>query len=56
MEETGKGLVEAIPFMCQGHANEESPTKLDQTYDDYVTGLQAPLNEDEAVWLDADLG
>ena len=35
-EETGKGPVEALAFMCQDHADEESPTNLDHAYDDYV--------------------
>lgn len=36
LEETGHGPVEAVAFLCEVHADEESPTNLDAAYDDYV--------------------
>ena len=35
-EETGHGAVEATAVLCRDHADEESPTNLDNTYEDYV--------------------
>ncbi len=35
-EETGHGAVEATAALCQDHADEESPTNLDNAYEDYV--------------------
>ncbi len=36
LEETGQGPVEATALLCQAHADEESPTNLDDAYDDYI--------------------
>lgn len=36
LEETGQGPVEATALLCQTHADEESPTNLDDAYEDYV--------------------
>lgn len=35
-EETGHGAVEATAALCQDHADDESPTNLDNAYEDYV--------------------
>lgn len=35
-EETGHGAVEAEAVLCREHTDEERPTNLDGSYDDYV--------------------
>lgn len=35
-EETGKGAVTAEAFMCEAHADDESPTNLRRAYAEYV--------------------
>lgn len=35
-EETGHGPVEVEAYLCRDHTAEESPTNLDNAYDDYV--------------------
>ncbi len=50
-EETGHGAVEAEAVLCQEHADEESPTNLDGSYEDYlfrVEPLQETLDRDTA--------
>ena len=36
LEETGKGPVEATARLCREHTDDESPTNLDDAYEDYV--------------------
>ena len=36
LEETGQGPVEATASLCREHADEESPTNLGASYDEYV--------------------
>lgn len=50
-EDTGHGEVEATAALCRDHADEESPTNLDQAYSDYVfqvTPLRRPSEADSA--------
>jgi hypothetical protein len=35
-EETGHGAVEVTVALCRAHADDESPTNLDNAYEDYV--------------------
>ena len=46
-EETGHGAVVATAALCQDHADEESPTNLDNAYEDYVFQVKplAPTSE-----------
>ena len=50
-EETGHGAVEATAVLCQAHADEESPTNLDNAYDDYVFRVKPlpPTTETDTV-------
>jgi len=43
-EDTGHGAVTAKAYLCQAHTDEESPTNLDNAYDDYVFRVD-PLPE-----------
>jgi hypothetical protein len=50
-EETGHGAVTAEALVCQAHADDESPTNLDNAYDEYVFRVE-PLPD--AFEADAD--
>jgi hypothetical protein len=40
LEETGHGAVEARVALCRDHTAEESPTRLDDAYADYVFRIE----------------
>jgi hypothetical protein len=46
LEDTGHGPVEATAALCAEHTREESPTRLDDAYDDYVFRVE-PLGTTE---------
>lgn len=46
LEDTGHGPVEATATLCVEHTREESPTRLDDAYDDYVFRVE-PLGTTE---------
>ena len=46
LEDTGHGPVEATAALCVEHTREESPTRLDDAYDDYVFRVE-PLGPPE---------
>jgi hypothetical protein len=43
LEDTGHGAVEATAELCRDHTAEESPTRLDDAYPDYVFRVE-PLS------------